>query len=496
MRTPTLGRFVEAGFVAGIDFDHDGRAVAPLDADGDGDLDLVVLSLQGLKLLLNAGPPAERHWLQLRLRGTRGEPHALGTVVTVTAGGRTQVDRVRLTAGFHTQVSPDVHVGLGDATKVDRVEVRWPSGQVQRWSDLPADTRLLLVEGKAEATPLPRPPWPPDSIPLPHADFDLAVPVQHLDGHRLPLGRAGRPTVVNFWAPWCEGCKKELPGLVALHGRRGDEVDFVGVSVETKQLDDVRAFVRQYGVRYPVRLATDEVVRAFFGDKPEITLPVTFVFDAEGRLERSFFREIGPEELDALLDGLVVPPSAQDLFALAIVRSKEGRNDLALEALQKAADLEPESAAAHWRLGVVALQAGQAARAEAALRRAVKLLPEDHEAWTDLGRALVAQGRLDDAEAAVRRALEIAPDSARALTDLANLQMARADYEGAIASLRAAAKTAPEQPVIWSQMARAQQRLGRTAEAQKSLQRARELVPGVDAAAPATVPPRLDTAGR
>ena len=108
--------YVEAGFPAGLDFDHDGRAAAPIDIDGDGRLDLALLTRQGLKLLLNDPPPGVGGgFVRLRLRATRSEAHALGATVLVRAGTHRQLERVRLTAGFHTQLSPELHFGTAEA---------------------------------------------------------------------------------------------------------------------------------------------------------------------------------------------------------------------------------------------------------------------------------------------------------------------------------------------------------------------------------------------
>jgi hypothetical protein len=63
----------------------------------------------------------------------------------------------------------------------------------------------------------------------------------------------------------------------------------------------VRAFVERYSIGYPVRLATDDVIRAFFGDGARVTLPATFVFDAAGALRGSFLREVNRTDVDALL---------------------------------------------------------------------------------------------------------------------------------------------------------------------------------------------------
>jgi thiol-disulfide isomerase/thioredoxin len=290
--------YLEAGYALGLDFDDDGRAVAALDVDGDGDLDLAMLSLQRLRLLQNDGPPGR--FARLRLRATRGEAHAVGAVVTLTAGGRAQVDRVRLTAGFQTQVSAELHFGLGAASAVDRVQVRWPSGATETFTGVQAGQRNLLVEGAGASQPQPIPSWPKETRPAPRVPYDLRLPAADAKGQGHPLGTPGRATVVNFWAPWCAACERELPALSDLAKARAD-VDVVGVSVEVGDRAGALAYAEKKALSFGVRFADDAIIEAFFGKSGRIDLPATFVFDATGRLQRAFRHEIDRAGVEAAL---------------------------------------------------------------------------------------------------------------------------------------------------------------------------------------------------
>ncbi len=149
-------RFADAAYGARLDFDDDGRAVAAFDPDGDGDLDLVMLSLQRLRLLENRGPAGG--FVRLRLRATKSEPLALGATVKLTAGGRTRRERGRLTAGVHTQVSPEVHFGVGDARaapfSASRASARGPATTSSRARRSPPSGRS--APGPRRAAPGPR----------------------------------------------------------------------------------------------------------------------------------------------------------------------------------------------------------------------------------------------------------------------------------------------------------------------------------------------------
>ena len=231
----------------GLDDDHDGRAAAPVDIDGDGDLDLALLTLRGLRLFENRSAP--RHFARVQLTGTRSRVDALGAEVVLSAGGVTRRDFVKITEGFRAQVPFDLHFGLGVSTMVDTLEVRWPSGEVEVWTDLPVDQLLLVREGAAAVEARPLPQWSDGTRPTMTSSPSPTVVAQKLDGDTGPVA-GGRPTVINFWAPWCAPCSVELPQLVDLATRYGDEVDFVGLSVE---LDEPAIGARDdTAVRYSV----------------------------------------------------------------------------------------------------------------------------------------------------------------------------------------------------------------------------------------------------
>ncbi len=459
--------YVDAAHGLGLAFDHDGRAVAPIDVDGDGDLDLAAMSLQGFQLLENTSPP--RGWVRFSLRATTTEPHALGATVKIRAGARSQVDRVRLTAGFHTQVSREVHFGLADATRVDEVEVRWPSGEVQRFSDLAANTRYQLVEGQAAASPRPMPTWPAGARPRVTGAFTLDVPLRTLEGEATKLEPKPVATVLNFWAPWCVACKREVPALAKLARSRGDAVRVVGVSVETKKLGEVRAFVAEHGLDYPLRLATDDAVAAFFGPGGKMTLPATFVFDARGRLRRSHFREVDIADLDATLDTLTAPPSARDRSELAVKASKAGDPSKALALLEEAVRLDPNSARFRWQLGLASIQHGKHAAGLAALEAAVRIAPDDDGFISDLAGGYQAAGQGKRGLALLEESVKRWPKSSRLWRDLAVLYEQLDQREPARQAYVKSLRLRPFQPPVWRRRADLEARMGRRVDSAYSM---------------------------
>ncbi len=121
-----------------------GRGVAAGDLNNDGRADLVVVHRDApAALLWNRAKGG--HWLALHLRGTRSGRTPVGARVTCHVGGRTIVRRLTSGTGYLSAHDPRLWFGLGSAAQVDRLEIRWPSGAIQSWTDLAAD-RILRVE--------------------------------------------------------------------------------------------------------------------------------------------------------------------------------------------------------------------------------------------------------------------------------------------------------------------------------------------------------------
>jgi hypothetical protein len=127
-----------------------GRGLATADYDNDGDRDILITTSHGkVTLLRNDGGSAAGHWITLRLEGVRSNKDAIGARVTVVAGGRTQVHEVRSASSYLSQNDMRLHVGLGAATRVESIEIRWPAKvkRVERIGPVAADQFLVIREG-------------------------------------------------------------------------------------------------------------------------------------------------------------------------------------------------------------------------------------------------------------------------------------------------------------------------------------------------------------
>jgi hypothetical protein len=144
LERPAKGIRIEGAEIASVPFVRSSRAAAVSDLDGDGDLDLIVNNFNHEPYLYrNDSPPGRALRLQLR---NRAKAAAYGARVKVVAGGRTISRQLANAHGYLQQSSAILHVGLGSATAVDRVEIFWPGTKSPQVVEKPALDRVVTVD--------------------------------------------------------------------------------------------------------------------------------------------------------------------------------------------------------------------------------------------------------------------------------------------------------------------------------------------------------------
>ena len=330
--------FANVSAVTGLDFLDDGRAVCVTDWDHDGDLDLWFHNRTGPRLRLMRNQLVEMqdgkqtHSVSVRLRGRQSNRDGIGTRVIVWLVGddKPLSQTLHAGAGFLSQSSKTMHFGLGVATQVERVFVRWPSGLEQTFRNIDADCRLLITEGESSPqveplgsrnTALAESTQPvlsaeprvrtvlSNRLPLP------LLPYQTLDGQTqnvtAPKSDSSGKLVVLV-ASWCPACRSELLTLkknTAELTRAGLDVLVVALDGQdvqrTSGVEQVQQFASELELAFEVCIANSDFLRKLdlaqhvvLNRSPQLSVPLNLLMDRDGALA---FIYRGPVEITTLL---------------------------------------------------------------------------------------------------------------------------------------------------------------------------------------------------
>ncbi len=124
------------------------RGVAFGDFDNDGRMDVVVVNMDNTLTLLHNTTRNANHWLTVHTIGSRSNRDGIGVQLRLRAGGRVQVREVKTCGSFASASDPRVHFGLGAARIIERLEVNWPSGTKQTFTNVPVDHFVVIHEEK------------------------------------------------------------------------------------------------------------------------------------------------------------------------------------------------------------------------------------------------------------------------------------------------------------------------------------------------------------
>ncbi|HWZ84877.1 MAG TPA: CRTAC1 family protein [Thermoanaerobaculia bacterium] len=141
--------FEDRAFLDGLDLESNGRAVVAFDANGDGALDIYVRSVGAPEALFLGSRRPDEHYLRIRLAGTPGRDNRDGIGAEVTAvlpGGRRIATQNVNQSGYLSTGSPIVHLGLGKATRLERLTVLWPSGKLLDVGPIEKVDRTIVVD--------------------------------------------------------------------------------------------------------------------------------------------------------------------------------------------------------------------------------------------------------------------------------------------------------------------------------------------------------------
>ncbi len=149
------GKFVETTKLAGDGFQtpYAARGTAFADFDNDGLMDVVIANNGDPPLLLRNLGGTHNHFLNLKLAGTKSNRDAMGARVRVQSDGLSQVREIAGGGSYLSQSDLRAHFGLGKNTRVETIEIAWPSGQRQVFHQVDADKFYVVEEGRDQLLP-------------------------------------------------------------------------------------------------------------------------------------------------------------------------------------------------------------------------------------------------------------------------------------------------------------------------------------------------------
>jgi thiol-disulfide isomerase/thioredoxin len=211
----------------------------------------------------------------------------------------------------------------------------------------PLPTQPSSAPATISSTPEPAPESAPASAPsqttsthgaTPLTVPDAALPDSNGTLHHLSEYR-GHPLVLNFWATWCEPCRREIPLLQALHQEKGDSVQIVGVAVDFQK--DVLPYAQARGITYPLLMGEKGGLAAVSAFGMDTAFPFTVFADSRGDIVAVKVGELHADEATLILgeatavdDGKVALADARGaissgLRSLAIARAQQSSGAVA-----------------------------------------------------------------------------------------------------------------------------------------------------------------------
>jgi hypothetical protein len=142
------GQFEKVSESLGSDFNRPivGRGLATADFFNDGQVGAAISCRGDFPVILrNEG--TLNHWLEVLLIGTKSNRDGLGSLLKLTAGGTVQIDQSKGGTSYMSASDPRIHFGLGKRNKIDALQITWPSGRVDKLTNVPIDTIVAVKEG-------------------------------------------------------------------------------------------------------------------------------------------------------------------------------------------------------------------------------------------------------------------------------------------------------------------------------------------------------------
>jgi tetratricopeptide (TPR) repeat protein len=497
-------RYYDFSGVSGLDFAEDSRAFTVTDFDGDGRPDIILKSRLGPQVrVLQNNCAGQNRAIAFRLQGTKSNRDAIGARIEVDG----QTKWLEAGSGFLSQHSKQLLFGLGESAVARSIRITWPSGQVQEFSNLKADSTYSIVESSPDiksqlfqaARKLPSRPvaadntlrlqdtWFIEPIPLPERQRGPGLFVlTEADLPKSPERREQYEIFRRYLFDWRTELK---PPLVLLLNADGHAVK-IYASLQSAKFE-TRAGVPSVpsGPALPFP--------GFYLGKPHrdfFKFGAAFLWSGYNEQALPYLEQVlrrTPDNARVLVlvgqihlqaDRL---PAAEKCFRDALrvnaqhaeawsglgdVCQTQNNQQQALTDYEKALALKPDLLYTLLNAGQAADKLNQQPQAEAYYRRALQLDAKSPEALNGLGLARAKQGHPDEAKNLFEQAIGVRRDYSGAINNLGVLYIQEGKVNDAIAAFEYGVRVAPDEDILYLNLGRTYTRLGNIEKARQVMQ--------------------------
>jgi Flp pilus assembly protein TadD/peroxiredoxin len=512
------GTFTEISGAVGLDFPEDSRSFALADLDHDGRLEIILKNRNApqVRILRNAGK--DLGWsISFRLRGQKSNRDAIGSAITVEAGGIRQTKYLQAGSGFLAQHSKEVFFGVGKPEGPVRATIQWPNGLSQKFEGVPVNHRIEIEEGSsnfaaqpfaaeprawAQAGAVPKGESLPAQIdtwllePLKAPEFSL--PDLTGNTHSLSTVRGGF-ALLYFWASTAPLSRDQLRLLD--QGARPLKILAINVD-EPANTQSARSFVAQEKLSFPALFATEDVAgvyniiyRYLFDRRRDLAIPTGFLLDKEGMIVKVYQGPIAAQGL--LQDIRSAPTTASDRrqkalpfagvpyqdgfqrndFTYGVALFQHGYLDQAAESFQQVIVEKPTDPEGYYNLGTLNLRRNDLKQARYYLEQTLKLRPNYPEAWNNLGMIAAQENQPEEAVKNFQQSLLLRPSYGTALLNLGNVYRRQKLFTQAQELLNQALASEPDDPEVNYSLGMLYAQQGQSQQAADYWQRAVDLRP-------------------